>query len=283
MNILSLLLIILGISVQHIAKKTYSKLSAGVFSFSAISALTAATIFIVTANGELNFNTGIIIYSVLFAATFSLGTVCSFMAIRTGPLSLTSLITQCSLVIPAIYGLIFLNEPIKMTMISGIILLLISIFLLNMKGKDENTNISFKWAVFAFLSFLGNGVCSVVQKVQQIESGGLYKSELMIIAYAITAVLLICFAWFTEKGYIVQNIKKGFLYSLVCGLANGIVNFFVLMLATRMAASIMFPVVSAGGIVTTSLIAITVYREKLSLNQKFALMLGIAAILVLNF
>jgi uncharacterized membrane protein len=111
MNILSLLLIILGISVQHIAKKTYSKLSAGVFSFSAISALTAATIFIVTANGELNFNTGIIIYSVLFAATFSLGTVCSFMAIRTGPLSLTSLITQCSLVIPAIYGLIFLNEP----------------------------------------------------------------------------------------------------------------------------------------------------------------------------
>lgn len=281
MNILSLLLIILGISVQHIAKKAYGRVSSGVFSFSAISALTAATIFIATANG-LHFNTGTIIYSVLFAVTFSLGTVCSFMAIRTGPLSLSSLIAQCSLVIPTIYGLLFLNEPIKTTMIAGIILLLISIFLLNMKGNDENTKISFTWAVFTFLSFLGNGVCSVVQKVHQIESGGLYKSELMIIAYAITAVLLICFAWFSEKGDIVQNIKKGFLYSLVCGLANGIVNFFVLMLATRMAASVMFPVISAGGIVTTSLIAVTVYREKLALNQKLALILGIAAILVLN-
>lgn len=281
MNILSLLLIILGISVQHIAKKAYSRVSAGVFSFSAVSALTAATIFIATADG-LHFNTGTIIYSVLFAVTFSLGTVCSFMAIRTGPLSLSSLITQSSLVIPAIYGLIFLNEPFKITMTFGIILLLISIFLINMKGRDENTNISFRWAVFTFLSFLGNGVCSVVQKVHQIASGGHYKSELMIIAYAITAVLLICFAWFTEKGDIVQNIKKGFLYSLVCGLANGVVNFFVLMLATRMAASVMFPVISAGGIVTTSLIAMSVYREKLALNQKLALILGIAAILVLN-
>ena len=71
-------------------------------------------------------------------------------------------------------------------------------------------------------------------------------------------------------------------YYSICGLANGAVNFFVLVLSNKMPASVMFPIISAGGIVTTALISIFVYREKLSLPQKIGMFLGIAAVVVLS-
>lgn len=282
MNALLLLIIIIGVSIQQIAKKAYNKVATGAFSFSAASALIAVTTFIVTAGGKLNFNTGVLKYSVPFAIAYSLAAVCSFLAIKTGSLSLTSLIIQYSLVIPAFYGLIALGEARNLSMVIGIILLLISLALINIGGKKDETKITFKWALFAFLSFVGNGSCSVIQKVQQLESGGLYKSELMIIAYLITVVTLMCCAFGTEKKATIPNLKKGFVWYFICGLANGVVNFLVLVMSTRMAASLMFPVISAGGIVATVLVAITIYKEKLTFNQKIALILGLAAIIILN-
>lgn len=79
-----------------------------------------------------------------------------------------------------------------------------------------------------------------------------------------------------------QNIRKGFGLSVVCDIANTVVNFLVLVLATRMAASVMFPIISAGGIVTTAIVAMTIYKEKLSRNQKISFIFGIAAIVILN-
>ena len=45
---------------------------------------------------------------------------------------------------------------------------------------------------------------------------------------------------------------------------------------------IMFPIISAGGIVMASILSLTIYKEKLSTLQKLGLMLGVLAIVVLN-
>lgn len=282
MNAIFLLLVILGISAQHVTTKAYSTKAGGAYSFSAAKTLTVLIVFTLTAGRNLTFSSESIIYSVAFAIAYSVNAIFTVLAINTGPLSLTSLIGQYSLIIPTLCGLLILNEEAGVALIIGIVLLLVSLLLINLEGKKEEKKITLKWGIYVFLSFVGNGGCSTIQKIQQIKCNGAYKSEFMIIALLISTIALFICTLISERDIMVHSFKKGFPYYSTCGLANGAVNFFVLVLATRMPASVMFPIISAGGIVTTALISIFVYKEKLSLPQKIGMVLGIAAVVVLG-
>ena len=65
-----------------------------------------------------------------------------------------------------------------------------------------------------------------------------------------------------------------------CGLANGLSNMLVIMCAVLLNASVMYPIISAGGIVISSLVSIFAYREKLSTPQYIGLFLGIGAVVL---
>ena len=283
MNYLLLILVTLGVSTQQICKKAYNKKTGGgAFTFSAATSLVALIFFIITSKGEFHYPVKLWWYSFSFAICFCLASVCSFLAISTGSLSLTSLFTQYSLLIPTVYGLLFLNESASAFLLIGIVLLLISVIFVNFESKGEKKQITLKWLIFVFLAFVGNGACSAIQKVQQINFGGLYKNELMVAALGIVTVLLAIVSLFAEKENLAVNIKKGCGLFLICGFANGLVNFLVLVLSSKMPASVMFPVISAGGIVATALVSIFIYKEKLSKYQTIGLILGTISIIALN-
>ncbi len=68
----------------------------------------------------------------------------------------------------------------------------------------------------------------------------------------------------------------------ICGVFNGLTNFLVLVLNGKLPASVMFPVISGGGIVFTFLYAMIVYREKFKPIQIVGFVLGVASIVLLN-
>lgn len=283
MNYFLLILVTLGVSIQQICKKAYNKKTGGgAFTFSTATSLIALLFFIGTSKGEFNFPPELLWYSISFAVCFCLAAVCSFLAISTGSLSLTSLFTQYSLLIPTVYGLLFLGESASAFLLLGIVLLLISVIFVNFESKGEKKQITLKWLVLVFLAFVGNGSCSAIQKVQQINFNGLYKNELMIVALSIVTLSLFIISLLAERKSITFNIKKGCMLFLIAGLANGLVNFLVLVLSSKMPASVMFPVISAGGIVTTALVSIFVYKERLSKYQTIGLILGTISIIALN-
>ena len=281
-NILLLLTIVIFVSVQSVAKKAFnSKVSGGALSFSAASCVAALLVFLITSGGKLNFSGEFLIYSVLFAVSYSVSVVTSMLALVVGPLSLTCLVTSFSLIVPTLYGIVALNEPVSTNLFIGLALLVVALVLINMEEKGEK-KITMKWVFFVVLAFIGNGMCSTVQKMQQIELAGQYKSEFMIIALAISAIAMAVCALCTERKQMLPSLKRGFWMYTVCGLANGIVNFLVVYLSTRMAASVMFPVISAGGIVLTFLISLFFYKEKLSKWQIIGSALGLVSVIFLN-
>ncbi len=283
MNIILLLIIIICVAVQNVCNKEYDKrVGNGAFTFASAGAFFAVTVFIATSGGSFSYPPELTVYSIAFAVAYSVSIITAYFAISTGPLSLTSLIISYSLIIPAFYGIIFLHEPTEPPLIIGIILLLISLVFINLEDKKEEKKITLKWGILATLAFVGNGGCSVIQKIQQEKFGGLYKSEFMIVALAFTVVSLFATALFTERKQILPSLKKGFVWYSVRGLANGAVNFLVLVLALKMPASVMFPVISAGGIVVAALLSILFYKEKLSSKQMLGLLLGLGAIIFLN-
>lgn len=142
--------------------------------------------------------------------------------------------------------------------------------------------ITWKWLVYIFLAFVGNGMCSTVQTAQQRAFDGAYKNELMVLALAIVSLTLFIIAFFTERKALLSTARVSAPYGVICGAANGAVNLFVMMLVGMMSASLVFPLVSAGGIILTALVSIFYYREKLSKMQIAGLVLGVAAVIFMN-
>lgn len=283
MNYLVLALIVVGCSVQQIAKKSYNVRNVGgVYIFSAATTFMAMLFFAATSGVTFEFSAEAIWYSIAFASAYSVATVFSMLAIKTGPLALTSLIVSYSLIIPTVYGLVVLDETMNIWLGVGMFLLLASLFLINMENKSEEKQITLQWSVYVFLSFIGNGACSTIQKVQQISFDGRYKNEFMIIALLIAAIVLLAFAGVTEKKETIKSLKKGFGFYTICGLSNGLVNYLVLVLSNKMPASVMFPVISAGGVVLAALVSVSIYKEKLSPQQWLGATLGTLAIIALS-
>ncbi len=282
MNTFFLLVAILCISIQYITKKSYNtRVSNGAFTFSALSSFFASLVFIVFLKGSLSLNKELFPYSLLFALTYGIAQVFSILAVKEGPLSLTSLFAQYSLLIPTFHGLIFLSEPYGITLFLGIGLLVISTVFVNIEKKD-NKKITKKWIIFVFISFLGNGLCSVVQKVAGLELSEEYRTSFMLLALLISSVALLIIAFATSKKETLSHITKGGLQYTLSGIANGLTNVATLALATRMSASVSFPIIASGGIILTALVSVFIYREKLSLFQKLGFVLGIGAIIVMN-
>ena len=281
-NALILVTIVIFVSVQSVMKKIYNpKVTGGALSFSAASCVAALVVFLITSGGKLNFSTDFLIYSLLFAVSYSVTVVTNLLAIKTGPLSLTCLVTSFSLIVPTLYGILALDEPVSANLLIGLALLVVALILINLEEKGEK-KITLKWVLYVVLAFVGNGMCSTVQKVQQINLAGQYKSEFMIVALIISAVAMAIFALCTEKTEFLPNLKAGFWMYAVNGLANGVTNFLVIFLSLRTPASVMFPVISAGGIVLTFLISLFIYKEKLSTWQILGSALGLVSVIFLN-
>lgn len=284
MNIFYLICIIIGITAQDVLKKVYSKNNGkGVYFFNALTSFSAMMFFVGSAiviKGGLDWNLGVLPYSIAFAVSYALSSIFSLTAISCGSLSLTSLIIQYSLLLPTAYGLFFLNDNISVGLIPGIILLLISLMLIN--KKDGGIIFSFKWIISVFVAFLGNGMCSVFQKMQQVEFKGAYKDEFMIIALLIVCVIsgLLCIV--NERREISRYAKSGLHWGVLCGIMNGMVNLFVMILSGLMPVSLMFPLISSGGIVTTYIVSKFIYNENLNRVQFVGFILGIGSIILMN-
>lgn len=288
MEIGLLIIATLGITLQNVTKKIYNSKGPGkkTLTFSMFSCTFACLFFILTSGFDLDFNVAVLPYSLGFGASYGSAVIFSLLAIMTGPLSLSVLISSYSLMIPTVYGLLFLNEEASAWFYVGLGFLAISLFLINFKPKDTHNSASVKitpvWLLFVFLAFLGNGVCSTVQAVQQKNFGGAYKSEFMIMALLIVITVVAVMVAFTERESFLPAVKGGGYLMAICGIANGACNLFVMILATRMNASLMYPLISAGSIIFSSLVSIFIYKEKLSKLQYMGLILGICAVVFMN-
>ncbi len=102
----------------------------------------------------------------------------------------------------------------------------------------------------------------------------------MILALAVAAVVMLIFA-ITKK-----ELKR---MSALClgtgvlnGACNGAVNLLVMVLGGILPNSVLFPSISAGGIAISFVLAILIYKEKLSRLQVTGYVMGIASVVLLN-
>ena len=84
------------------------------------------------------------------------------------------------------------------------------------------------------------------------------------------------------KEKVIANLMAGSIYCILCGIANAVVNLLVMVLSNRMPISVMFPIISAGGIIVSFLVSLFVYKETLNKMQYIGFCMGIISIIFLN-
>lgn len=277
-----LIIVMFTTTLMNVLKQKYNKrCTGGTFFFTFVVSLFAMAVFVV-ANRDWSFNTAFLPYAVGFALSYASANIFSVLAMRYGSFGKTSLIISFSLLMPAFYGLIFLNENVTPVMICGLVLLIISLVLTNY--EKDNTKITLRWILCVVLAFIGNGMCAVITKAEQTYNGDAGKDMYMIISLAIsTVIMLICTLTIrSERTSVVQCAKKGWLPAILCGIATGLTNYLVTWLNPRLPASLLFPVNAAGGIVLSFLYSVILLKEKFGARQKLGFLIGVVSVVLLN-
>ena len=285
MNYFLLFVTALLIALQKVTQDRYNaKCSSGAFFFSGMISLVAMCFFIAI-NRNWTWSHNLLLPAIGFGLSYAAATVFVVLAIKCGSLAKTTLITSYSLLIPALAGLIILRESFGITMIAGLVLLAVSLWLTNYRKDQGETKerATLRWIIYLTIGFVGNGMCSTVQKLAPYFQGADINQNLyMILALGISTVVLISASLITGETELKSTVRVGAPLALLCGLFNGAVNYLVIYLNPFIAASVMFPVLAAGGIILIFPYALLVRREKFTLMQWTGFIIGIMSVILLN-
>ena len=286
MNYFLLFLTALFIVFQKVIQDRYNaKCRSGVFLFSGMISFFAMCFFMAV-NRDWTWSSELIIPAVSFGLSYAAATVFVVLAIKCGSLAKTTLIMSYSLLVPAFAGLVILREPLGIPMIAGMILLVLSLWLTNHHKKTADTpkeKISLKWLVFVLLGFIGNGMCSTVQKLAPHYLGADVNLTLSTIAaLGLSTVVLIAASFLTKETDLKSTLRVGGPLSLFCGLFNGAVNYLAIYLNQFIPASVMFPVLSAGEIILIVPYSLLVRRERFTAKQWAGFAVGVVSVVLLN-
>ena len=233
------------------------------------------------------FDIAVMPYTLGFSAGYCVAVFGIINALRTGPVMLTTLMTQMSLVVVSVWGFIFWSAPVTAFVIVGLCLTVLAIFLClyTKKRNDEksgNAKITPKWIMFALMAFGGNAMCTVFQRTQQMVFGGRYGNQLMFFA---TLIGVIFFAAIYLRSDVKDHrflMKKSFI-PLIAGVCNVAMNIFVITLATASIPSTMvYLPMSIFPLIIVSLFSLIVFREKLRISQWIGVGVGIVSVILLS-
>ena len=289
---LALLLATLSIGVHQVEgvmiKKYNSKHNVGGFIFTALISLFAMIFFFITDKNGLCFPPLLILYGVISGIFFCTASFLTYVAFGCGSFVLSNLFLSYSLLFSVGYGLFVLKESATVMTYIGLALMMISVFLVKSKKKQENdiesekVKISFKWVVCIVLSVIGSGMFGVMQKLQQVQFAKAYDNEFMIVTYAFTVITLMAIGIIMDGKNLFYILRHGGLYAAFAGMSNGATNFLNLVVNAMIPISIAAPTRSGIKIVISFLISLVIFKERLTKKQVAGVIFGAAALILLN-
>ncbi|MBT6815418.1 MAG: DMT family transporter [Flavobacteriales bacterium] len=201
-------------------------------------------------------------------------------------IAVTTVANKMSLIIPVCAALIlYPNE--EFTSLKGIafILALVGIYLSSTKSGKLSFDKKYLWLII--LVFVGQGISDAIfndfaQSFKEVLEKESYLFFMTLFFFASISGILIL----SGKSIISNNTLQ--LKSLFWGIIFGIPNFFSLVFFLKalndpeLSSSIVFPLVSMGVIVSSSIIGMILFKEKLSKNNWIGILLSICAIYIFS-
>ena len=229
-----------------------------------------------------------VLFGIAFGAVTALSGIFKLNALNCGPMSFTILLITSSMILPAFSGYIIWNESLSVWKIVGTFLMIVAAYFSTEKKKDGKGT-SAKWLIFCFLAFLFMGSIGIMQKTQQKSSFASETGAFLAIAFVSAAILctvsyLISSRNKTEKSSESGiDTKKLILLTVVCGAFIAFLNKVNLYLSGVLDSAVLFPIQNGGTTMMSVVVAMTLFREKVSGRRLVGMIIALCALLILAF
>jgi drug/metabolite transporter (DMT)-like permease len=223
---------------------------------------------------------GSIVLGVMFIGIFN---IMAWTAQKNG-LSVASVASKMSVIIPVIFGIYLYEESIGFQKIIGIVLALISVYLVSAKSK---TSVNFKKnLLLPVVLFFGSGIIDTSIKYLQNnyvpeDTISLFSASIFLIAAVVGIGILT-----------VQFFRKEFQFdpkSILGGIALGIVNYaslFFIIKALNLPnteSSTLFTINNVAIVMVSTLIGLLIFKEQLSKKNWAGIGLALISIYLVTF
>lgn len=293
-----ILLATLCIGIQFSLTKVFQKnvkqcLAVSVL-FSIIMAFTATLYFLVICNFKIQITTFSLIMAGLFAVITILNNVLCIKILSIGRISVFTVFMMLGgMFLPFLYGLIFLDEIITIGKIFGIILMITALIMPMTEKSNEYITNKRLFYVLCFMIFFINGADGIVLKAHQINSLAVNTYEFSTLTYLINFVLsIIILSVIVLKAKNKTEIKntlkgvikyKNILIIIIFAIVYGTGGILILNSAIHLPASVLYPIVTGGTVIITSIFGWIFFKEKLSRPVIIGLILSFAATVCFMF
>lgn len=248
-----------------------------------LSAVFILWLFKFILNPELDL--AVLPYSALFALGYTAAMMSIVFVYREGPIMLSTLIMKLSMISTTVWGFFFWNSPVTPVVISGLVLVVLSLWLClyTGKGKEQGKKFSVKWLCFIAVYFVGNSVCSITQRTQQLDFNSSYGDFLMATATAVGFTVCLLLYLRSDKSDSKEILKKTGYFPFISGALNFALNLILIILAsTSLSPSLIYPVLAVGSLAITTVFSVFIFKEKMFWWQWIGVSLGVVAIALLS-
>lgn len=283
--LLSVVLLALGFVIQKLYQKITDTSLVSASLFSTFSALFSFVYFFLMNGCTIDFSLFSFINALFKSACGFAYSLLGYKIIANGNLSLYMLFLMSGgMVVPAIYGWLFLNEPLTLLRVIGVIVIVIAVALTNSDIK----RISVGMLVMCLCVFFLNGLVSTFSKLHQIgaELGAVNTNDYILLGIISSVTMS------TVSGVIFKRKEKSneeqrsdgdkkkllsyvipIAIILVYSVVGGISSYLQLEGAKNLPASVLYPIITGGSIILTGVFGFLFFGERPSRRQWISILI----------
>ena len=196
--------------------------------------------------------------------------------------TVTSLSSKLSVVLPILAGVIMLGERLNFVATMGIVLALVALVLVLGGKKESGNKNNRKWLLPVFI-FLGTGTGDILMKITEQQNTVGNLGFMIAFIYFVALVFgVIIVVWDLARGKSKWQWK-----SAVGGIGLGVINYFstysVYNAMRCFDNVVLFPIYNIGVVSVTALVGWLCFKEKLTLKNYIGLVIAVIAVILITF
>lgn len=235
-------------------------------------------ILLALCRGNFAFTANEVRFGVCYGLTQAAFLLCKSGAMSTGPVSVTTLIGNCSLLLSTAAGVLIWREPVGALQVIGIVLLCVAVVLCTYRTQNGAHGRKC-WALFCVGFFISAAGVGILFKAFHKAGGGDCNRMMLCGAMVLTVCMLICTLAthaFTRQTLLTK--PHALWLILLCGVVSCLYNRLNIPLAGELPSVLFYPVFNGGVILLCTLCGMWIFREKTTWRGKCGILLGMLAI-----
>lgn len=196
--------------------------------------------------------------------------------------TVTSLSSKLSVVLPILAGVIMLGERLNFVATTGIVLALVALVLVLEKKKESGEKNNRSWLLPVCI-FFGTGTGDILMKITEQQNSGDDLGFMIAFIYFVALIFgIIIVIWDLVRGKSKWQWK-----SALGGIGLGVINFFSTSSVYHAMRSfdnvVLFPIYNIGVVSLTAVVGWLVFKEKLTLKNYIGLIIAVIAAILITF